>query len=81
MIKKDKYKIIASYSILNTIAVVILDIDYSIDDYVITGISNENDEIICIGRNKIRNENNTDRQYFNKQGNKYYLDEFIRVSK
>lgn len=81
MIKKDKYKIIASYSISNTIAVVILGIDYSIDDYVITGISNENDEIICIGRNKIRNENNTDRQYFNKQGNKYYLDEFIRVSK
>lgn len=81
MIKKENYKIIALYGLSNNITVVILGIDYSIDDYVITGFSNENDEIICIGRNKIRNENNTDRQYFNKQGNKYYLDEFIRVSK
>ena len=70
-------KPIAVMGICNTCGIVILDIVYGINDYVISAF--------CDGENynhkrktKIFYDNN-DRPYFNRYRVKYYLDDFYKI--
>lgn len=65
---------IASMAICNTLAIIILDIEYGINDYVVFKYSNDKRK----RKAKIKYDNNRQSYYFTSCGNRYYFDEFIR---
>ena len=70
-------KPIAVMGICNTCSIVIFDIIYDINDYIISAFS-DGENYKHKRKTKIFYDNN-DRNYFVRYGIKYYLDEFIRV--
>jgi hypothetical protein len=65
---------IASMTICNTLAIIILDIEFGIDDYIIFKYSNDKRK----RKAKIKYDYNRQSYYFTSHGYRYYLDEFIR---
>lgn len=69
---------IAVLSLLNCGGIEILDIEYGIDDYVISAINNAGDRS-SIGKHKIYTST-SGRTYFRFGDRRYYIDEFIRTN-
>ena len=69
-------KPIAVMGLSNNYSIVILDIIYDINDYVISAF---NDGTYKHKRKTRIFYDNNDRNYFVRYGVKYYLDEFIRI--
>lgn len=70
-------KPIAVMNICNTCSIVIFDIIYDINDYIISAFS-DGENYSHKRKTRIFYDNN-DRSYFVRYGVKYYLDEFMRI--
>ena len=75
--EKNVKKPIAVMGICNTCSIVIFDIIYDINDYVISAFS-DGENYKHKRKTRIFYDNNG-RNYFVRYGIKYYLDEFIRI--
>ena len=71
-------KPVAVMGICNTCSIVIFDIIYDINDYVISAFS-DGENYSHKRKTRIFYDNNG-MSYFNRYGVKYYLDEFIRIN-
>lgn len=74
---KDKPPI-AVLSLNNFGGIEILDVEYGINDYVVTAVNNAGKRCCC-GRHKI-DTTAAGRSYFRFGNNRYYLDEFLRTN-
>ena len=72
--KQNHLQVIANLGICNGLLLSIYGIEYGIDDRVIVGYSNETPR-----KHKIY-YNTSGKAYFKKHGQRFYLDDFIRVT-
>ena len=72
--KKSSLNPIGYYSVCNSLGVYVYDIQYGIDDYIISGWSDNTN----IRKRKIYT-NREGRSYFNMNGRKIFLDEVCRL--